>query len=292
MLDVRSSAAVYAYRNEILVRTIAPPPTDSLTQFGSLRALDTTTRAVRTVSTAGRYFDMVVDRDLGIAIEEYPSPRIRTIDLRTGSDFVVYAQPTYEPAFRRIVVERDELFWTTRADVRTVHRNGTGYKVLKTITEGTQGAGPALVLDPTRVFFPIQGESMVWSIPRSGGVGEHADTGLADATDMMPWSSTSYLWWNKREIRLVPFDAGSVVTFPLQTGTNAPHGAVRVGDTVYWVDGYGGAAANEARIVRLDIPTKKQTVLLSRQKDIGSLAVVGDFIYYAHFSAGLYRIAR
>ncbi len=288
----RSTAEVYAYRNEVMVRTIDPLPTNSLTQFGTLRAIDVDTRAERSVGIAGRYFDMIVVGDLGVAIEEYPSPRIRTIDLRSGSDFVVYAQPSAAPAFRRIVMDGDELFWTTRADVRTVHRDGSGYKVLKTVTEGTQGAGPALVLDATRVFFPIEDQAMVWSIPRSGGAGEHADTGRADATDMMPWSSTQYLWWNKRELRLVPFDDGSVVTVPLLAGTNAPHGTLRVGDTLYWVDGYGGAAANEARVVRLDFATKKQTVLLSRQKDIGNLAIVGDYIYFAYFDGGLHRIAR
>lgn len=291
MLGVRSSAAVYAYRNEVLVRSIEPSAS-SLTQFGTLQAVDVTSRQVRTASTAGRYFDMIIDGDLAVAIEEYPSPRIRTIDLRTGSDFVVYTQPTAAPAFRRIAMDGEELFWTTRADVRTVRRDGTGYKVLKTVTEGIAGAGPALVLDPTRVFFPIEDKSMVWSIPRSGGVGEHADTGLADATDMMPWSSTQYLWWNKRELRLVPFDAGSVVSVPLQAGTNAPHGAVRVGNLVYWVDSFGGASNNLARILRMDIVTRKQDVLLSRQKDMANLAIVGDWLYFAYFDGGLFRIAR
>ncbi len=294
MLDVRSSAAVYAYGNEILVRTIAPPPTDALTQFGTLRALDTTTRGVRTVSTAGRYFDMIVDRDLGIAIEEYPSPRIRTIQLRTGTDFVVYAQPTYAPAFRRIVLEGDELFWTTRADVRTVHRNGTGYKVLKTITEGTQGAGPCLVLDPTRVFFGIEDQPFIWSIPRSGGVGELADTGLKDATDMMPWDAARYLWWNRKELRIRPFDGDAGVSIPETTvgSEGGPHGAVRVGNHVYWIDAFGGATANQARILRLDIVTRKQDVLLSRQKDMANLAVIGDWLYFAYFEGGVHRIAR
>ncbi len=290
MLDVRSSAVVYAYRNEVLVRTI-DPLVDSLTTLGTLRAFDTVTRAVRTVTTAGRYFDMVLDGDLGIAIEEYPSPRIRTIHLQTGADFVVYAQPDSAPSFRRLVLEGDELFWTTRKDVRTVHRNGTGYKVLKTVTEGIQGAGPALVLDPTRVFFPIEDKAMVWSIPRSGGVGELVDTGPADATDMMPWTSSQYLWWSQREVRLVPFDNGSVVTFPLQEG-NAPHGALRVGDSVYWIDGFGGADTNEARIVRLDVATKKQRVVLSRQKDMANLAIIGDWLYFAYFGGGVYRVHR
>ncbi|NOU30808.1 MAG: hypothetical protein HOO96_23155 [Polyangiaceae bacterium] len=293
MLNVSTSAAVFAYRNEVLVRVIADKAL-SEDPNGTLHAFDTGTRVDRPLGVAGAYLDMVVDGDLGIAIETYPSsPRVRTIDLRTGSDFVVYAQQTLVPAFRRIVKDGDDLFWTTRADVRTVHRDGTGYKVLKTVTEGTNGAGPCLVLDPTRIFFGVEDTPYIWSIPRSGGVGELADTGLKDATEMIPWSSTQYLWWNRREVRLAPFDSGSVVAIPTQVvgAQGGPHGAVRVGDAVYWVDAYGGGPANEARILRLDVPTKKQTVLLSRQKDIGNLAVVGDFIYYAHFGAGLYRIA-
>lgn len=291
-LEVHTSGAVWSYGHELLLRSV--PGTDSGAPEGTLVAFDTVTRTTRPLGRAGRYLDIEIEGDEAYLLEYGPT-QLRRLNLQTGSSAVLYRQPADTPAFRKIVISGDELFWTTRDDVRAMRRDGTGYRILKTVTEGSFGGSPGLVVDSSWVYFGIEDEPLVMAVSRDGGVGHVVDTsrtapekGLQGATIAMRWEDRM-LWWSYEEVRSLPFDGGAALSFA--TTAEVPHGGARDDRYVYFADEFK-SDGNAARILRYDPATRAVTVVVSGINDLANVAVVGDWLYYAAFGGPVYRVAK
>lgn len=291
-LDIYSDGAVWAYGHELLLRSVEKP--DATASVGTLVAFDTVTRAIRPLGRVGLYLDVEIEGDEAYLIEYGPT-QLRRLNLKTGASAVLYRQSTDDPAFRKIAISGDELFWTTRDDVRAMRRDGTGYRVLKTITEGAHGATSALVVDSSQVYFGIEDEPLVMAVPRDGGVGRVVDTSrtapdkeFQGAAFAMRWEDRM-LWWSYKEVRSLPFDGGAAIS--IATTAAEPHGGARDDRYVYFADAFN-KDGNEARILRYDAATRAVTVVVSGINDLANVAVVGDWLYYAAFRSRVYRVAK
>ena len=291
-LDIRSSGAVWAYGHELLLRSV--DTSDPAASAGTLVAFDTVTSTTRPLGPVGRYLDVEIAGDEAYLLEYGPT-QVRRLNLQTGSGAVLYRQSTADPAFREIAISGDDLFWTTREDVRAMRRDGTGYRILKTVTEGSFGAAPPLVVDSSWVYFGIEDEPLVMAVSRDGGGGRVVDTSrtapdtqLQGAAIAMRWEDRM-LWWSYKEVRSLPFDGGAALS--IATTAEAPHGGARDDRYVYFADVFK-EDGNAARILRYDPATRAVTVVVSAINDLANVAVVGDWLYYAAFGGPVYRVAK
>jgi len=262
-------------------------PAADTTAVGPLIARDKHSGATRTLTEVGQWQSGVVDGLDLVVLENAPAPTIRIVDRTSGASRTLYRQPTSAPFFRSVAVAGDDIYWTTRADVRHVKRDGSGYAVIKQITEGPHGADQIVVTD-TEVFFSVVGRAELYSVPRlaaPGGVHVRG-TGLGAVTSIMRVGSG--LFWTSGPKMHVLADDGQVSDHFLDL--RLVHSSARKDRYIYLYDVVFGDV-HQSQIIRFDTTTNEKLVLASALLD-GRLVVDDTHVYFANYIGGLYRIAR
>lgn len=222
-----------------------------------------------------------------------PNARIRLIDVATGTvERTLYDVPG-SPDIRGLAIHGDEIYFTTRADVRRIRLDGTGLEVVRSIVpriEGDSGASPAIDFTNDSVYFGIEDKNVLMAMGRTpkppsrvldeGG----SPTSSAAYAEVDP-STNVLTWLVGSQAREVPLDGGTPVGY--STGITA-HDYVREGPFLYVVS----LGASGSDLVRIDLRTRKLLVLGTALPPTGQIAVDERYVYMATYDGGLYRTPR
>lgn len=227
-----------------------------------------------------------------LVVEHAPGARLRVLDLATRAWSVLYAQASLTPAFRNAVVDGDDVYWATRADLRHVKLDGTGYEVVHTVTTKPFGVAPGLALTPTTIYFGVEDGNDLWAIDRApGAVARKLDAGDGSAA-YATIDGGHVLWTAGTAVRELPLpDEGPPTSRTV--GTLAAHVAVKR-DGAIWI---GDANFHKpdpmlSRVVRYDLATHTATVVASNLPAMGQIAVDDRWVYMPMFEKGIWRVAR
>jgi hypothetical protein len=291
--------AVYVHGDEILFRRA--PASGGV---GTLAARHVVTQKERTVVGDVRQY-MVMSRFGGSAWLLIDNPtRIRLVDVVFGTSSTVYSDPTC-PAIRNAVAVGDEIFFSTRGDIRRIRVDGTGFAVLKTITEGVAGAVPSLAVTDGTIYYGAESARALFAMPRSGGASWTVDRGPGEVS-FVDVTGGRALWLSRDELRSVPPDAGGdeggvvddgggTADSIVATTTNTPLALAQLREPYLYVAdvAFGGASS---RVVRVDRRSGEVLVLASGLVDFGVIAVDAQYVYMPRFpvdgGTGIYRIPR
>ncbi len=222
-------------------------------------------------------------------------PRLRRLDVATGGGDVVYAQPTFLPAFRNAAVDGDDVYFTTREDVRHVKLNGTGYEVVHQVTTGLSGATMGLAVSPTTVYFGVVDAGDLWALPRApGATARRIDVGTGDA-EYVTIEAGRLFWVSGPDLRELTLDGeGPAVVHPLRLAS--PHTAAKR-DGMLWIADVefpkvGKPDPRRSQIVRFDFASKRVLTVASGLPTFGQIAVDDRYVYIPTTAGGIYRVAR
>lgn len=261
----------------------------------SLVARDLTTNVVRSVLEVGVYYSMrPLTGTRWLLIDHTASAaRIRVVDLATGSiEQTVYNGPR-SPEIRGAMARGDDVFFTTRSDVRHVKLDGSGLEVVKTVASGIEGdfgATPALDVTDTLVYFGITDRGVLHELPRVTKASSRViDRASTDATYLSA-GPDSITWLSGSQVREVPLDGAPPAVF--QSGVIAPHTTFRAGSSLYITDNRFIVNARQSRIVRFDLASRQPFELANNQAPFGQIAVDDRFVYMPFYTGGIWRVAR
>ena len=243
------------------------------------------TGAERNLGNIGRWHHAVVDGDDLVIAENPSTPRIRRVNRTTGASTTLYSQATAEPTFQQIAVEGDDVYWTTRSDVRRVKRDGTGYTTLKTVTEAPFGA-LGVAVSPSTLFFTVNTRSEVYAMPRDGGASAVVAAGGGDCTLARRLGAAVHVTCGPEVVSMPDVGDAGVA----KAGFLTPHSVAAKDRFVYVYDVRFGVAAG-SRILRYDVETGSVLVLASVLMP-GRLVVDDTHVYFSFYEGGLYRTAR
>ena len=251
---------------------------------GAERDLVAVGRYARAVHVAGSRW-LVIDH-------VPPNARIRLLDLATGTiERTLYDVPG-APEIRGLAVHGDDVYFTTRADIRHVRLDGSGLEVVRSIVpgiEGDFGASPAIDFTSNSVYFGIEDRNILMALGRTpkppSRVLDEAGSPTSSAGYIQVDPSTNVLTWLVgSQAREVPLDGGTPTSY--STGITV-HDVTRDGPFLYVVS-LGG----DSNLVRIDLRTRKLLVLGSALPRTGQIAVDDRYVYAATYDAGIYRVAR
>lgn len=262
--------------------------------MSTLLARDRKTNAARAIGEIGHWTTLTpTTSSAWLLLEHVPNPRLRLVDPVVGLGAVVYAQPTETPPFRGANVEGDDVFWSTRKDVRHVKLDGSGYEVVHTVTRHDAGASMGILATPTTVFFGVEDTFEIMTVPRAGDRQVTAfDRGDGNVVWMGLRGDTLF-WAGGRQIRAVSLTTKAVETYPLG---NIAQAAIARDDVLYVADvaHHPGTLPDPraSRVVRLDLATRRRTVIADGLPVLGQIAVDDRYVYLPYADGGIYRVPR
>lgn len=292
------TGAVWLSGEEILFRPDPDPGVIPGTPVLSLlRAKHGKTGATRSIVDVGYYLAMApIGGSSWLVLEHVPGARVRKLDVVTKEWSVLHAEPLQDPAIRGAAVDGDDVYWTTREDVRHVKLDGSDYGIVH-VRAGGGAPHTGVYVTPSRTYFGVE-SSGLWALDRTTGASRAVDA--PDGGSAARWIGvfgTELMWLASKELRSFPLPAETPQTAQnLQVTAGAISAVAR--DGFVWIadvgfqEGKPDAGGPRSRVLRYDTRTRKILVLVANFHEMGQIAVDDTYVYMPAFGQGIWRVPR
>ncbi len=234
----------------------------------------------RTVTQIGRWHSTLIDGPDIVILENGPVPRLRFVHRTTGAEKILHSDATAAP-FVDLALAGDDIYWTTRGDVRHIKRDGTGFQILKVVPKGAL----KIAIGATEVFYSVADEANVYAIPRAGGEAVVRATGTGTVNSITVVADKIFF---SSGTNMNVFENGTSTSQFLKL--NIVHSTALADNVIYLYDVRFGQAQG-SRIVRYDTTTRTEKEIVTFVRD-GRLAIDATHVYFSNYIGALFRVAR